>query len=307
MASGDFDVRLRAAMFAYLDQISDHGVQEVSTSDLNAFAFEGRRISLLQHMRGIRVLSGLPGALTIRTTFARRPEDRPYEDIQGEDKYFRYKWQGDNPEAHDNVALRAAMTEGKPIAWFVGVAPGQFVAVYPVWLVGEEAVQKQFVVAFDDVTRADWATDARLKHPADMALRSQYVESVVRRRLHQPVFRQRVLRAYESQCAMCRLRHRELLDAAHIREDADGGEPIVPNAVAMCAIHHRAFDNHVVGIRPDFVIQVRPDVLSESDGPTLKHALQGIHGTKIVLPRNTAARPNIQLLEDRFKRFRLAS
>ncbi len=37
--------------------------------------------------------------------------------------------------------------------------------------------------------------------------------------MHQQEFRQRVLRAYRERCAICRLRHEELLDAAHILPD----------------------------------------------------------------------------------------
>jgi putative restriction endonuclease len=307
MPAGDFDEGLRVAMFAYLDRISHLGIQDVSTDQLNGFEFEGNRISLLQHMRGIRVVSGLPAALSIRTTFAARPEDRPYEDAEGPDGYFRYKWRGTDSDAHDNVALRVAMSERRPMAWFVGVASGRFTAIYPVWLVGEEADQHQFIVAFDEVMRDDWSTTERLQHPADLALRREYAEATVRRRLHQPVFRQRVLVAYHSQCALCRLRHPELLDAAHIREDADGGEPVVPNGVAMCAIHHRAFDSNVLGIRPDYVVEVRPDVLAEQDGPTLLHALQGVHHSKLVLPVSPGAWPKPDLLEERFLRFQQAS
>jgi predicted restriction endonuclease len=68
-------------------------------------------------------------------------------------------------------------------------------------------------------------------HPADLALRRQYAQATVRRRLHQPVFRERVLLAYSLQCALCGLRHPELLDAAHIKEDSEGGQPVVPNGV----------------------------------------------------------------------------
>ncbi len=307
MPPGDFDERLRAAMFRYLDRISNHGIQDLTTDQLNAFEFEGNRISLLQHMRGIRVVSGLPAALSIRTTFAARPEDRPYEDTEGPDGYFRYKWRGTEAEAHDNVALRVAMTERRPLAWFVGVASGRFTAIYPVWLVGEEPTEYQFVLAFDEVMRDDWSEPSRLQHPADLALRREYAEATVRRRLHQPVFRQRVLVAYNSQCALCRLRHPELLDAAHLREDSDGGEPIVPNGVAMCAIHHRAFDNDVLGIRPDYVVEVRSDVLDEKDGPTLTHALQGVHGSKLTLPSHRMAWPAPDLLDERYRRFRAAS
>jgi putative restriction endonuclease len=98
-----------------------------------------------------------------------------------------------------------------------------------------------------------------------------------------------------------------LLDAAHIKEDAQGGEPIVPNGVAMCAIHHRAFDHHVIGIRPDYGVEVRPDVRAEKDGPTLQHALQAVHGSSLIVPAKMAARPSRDLLEERWERFRAAS
>jgi putative restriction endonuclease len=293
-------------MFSYLDRISQRGMLNVGTDELTAFAFEGNRIALLQHMRGIRVISGLPAALSIRTTFASRPEDRPYEDVEGQDGYFRYKWRGTDADAHDNVALRVAMNERRPLAWFVGVAPGRFTPIYPVWLVGEEPFDRQFVLAFDEATRDDWSTEGLLQHPADLALRRQYAEATVRRRLHQPVFRQRILVAYNNQCALCRLRHPELLDAAHIREDSEGGEPVVPNGIAMCAIHHRAFDNNVIGIRPDYSVEVRTDVLNEQDGPTLKHALQELHGENLIVPRRTAFQPDRFLLEERFDRFQRA-
>jgi putative restriction endonuclease len=247
------------------------------------------------------MVAGLPAALSIRTTYAARPEDQPYEDALGADGYFRYKWQGTDPDAYDNVALRRAMELRKPVMWFFGVASGVFMPLR-VWLVAEEASQHQFVVAVDDIMREQWD----VFHPEDEVLRREYAMSAVRRRLHQPLFRQRVLQAYRSQCSLCRLRHPELLDAAHIKEDSEGGEPVVPNGVAMCAIHHRAFDSFVFGIRPDYVVEVRRDVMEERDGPTLLHALQGLHGEAMTLPSQRAARPDRELLEERFERFRLA-
>jgi putative restriction endonuclease len=171
--------------------------------------------------------------------------------------------------------------------------------------VGEEPGQHQFVVALDEVMREQWETPA-LATTADLVLRRQYAEAIVRQRLHQRVFRERVLIAYASQCALCRLRHPELLDAAHIKEDADGGEPVVPNGVAMCAIHHRAFDAQVIGIRPDFVIEVRQDVREEHDGPTLRHALQELHKATLVLPASRPSWPYPDLLDERYERFRAA-
>jgi putative restriction endonuclease len=103
------------------------------------------------------------------------------------------------------------------------------------------------------------------------------------------------------------LRHRELLDAAHIVPDSEGGQPIVPNGIAMCRLHHGAFDHLLIGVRPDCRIEVRADVLAESDGPTLRHALQALHGQEITVPRQRAARPNPALLEVRYERFLAAS
>ncbi len=257
-------------------------------------------------MRGIRVVAGLEDALSMRTAYAARPEDRPYADEDGSDGYRRYKWQGTNPVAHDNQALRNAMLHRKPLMYFLGIAPNLLLSFYPVWVVGEEQHDRQFIVALDEVMR-DQRDDLILPHPADLALRRQYAEQMTRVRLHQRAFRERVLLAYERQCAVCRLRHTELLDAAHIREDSDGGEPVVPNGLAMCAIHHRAFDALVLGIRPDRVVEIRLDILKEHDGPTLQHALQGVHQAELSVPAKRALHPDRNLLEERYERFRAAS
>jgi putative restriction endonuclease len=290
---------------AYVRELDARNGGFVSQEELDRFEFEGQRISLLQYMRGIRVVAGLDAALTIRTTYSLKPEDRPYEDDIGVDGLPRYKWRGTDPEAYDNRALRQAMTLGKPLIWFIAIRPGVFQSVNPVWLSAEEPDQHQFVVAVDSDLRLPWSHD--FMHPEDAVLQRRYVEALVRQRVHQPLFRQRVLEAYARQCALCRLRHAELLEAAHIREDSDGGEPIVPNGVAMCAIHHKAFDNAVLGIRPDYVIEIRKDVMDEKDGPTLMHALQGIHSNKITLPEVRGAWPREDLLEERYERFRAAS
>lgn len=98
-----------------------------------------------------------------------------------------------------------------------------------------------------------------------------------------------------------------MLDAAHIKEDADGGDPTVTNGLAMCAIHHRAFDSLVLGVTPKGTIQIRPDIMDEQDGPTLRYSLQGLHGSAIILPHQRVAHPDKLLLEERYERFRAAS
>ncbi len=299
----DLDDSLRAAPFLYLDDVRAQSGGPATRGQLEAFEFGGRRVPLIPRQRGIWKPGWLECALSIVTTYTPPGEPPPYEDEIGADHYPRYKWRGTDPYAYDNVALRRAMELAKPLMWFIGVRPGVYRSEYPVMLAGEEPERHQFVLALDETMWRGWNPGLVAASPFDPARR--YAEAVVRVRLHQRVFRDRVLLAYGSQCALCRLRHPELLDAAHIRGDAQGGDPIVPNGIAMCAIHYRAFDWNVLGVRPDYKVEIRGDVLAEADGPTLRHALQGLHGEEIVVPIRRAERPSRELLEERYERFRL--
>jgi putative restriction endonuclease len=304
VVSSDLDTRFRATAFAYLDGVTNESGGLVTRQQLEAFTFEGDRVPLIERQRGIRKVSWLEAAISMLTTFVSDPAQAPYDDKIGEDGYPRYKWQGTDGTTFDNRSLRVAMERQLPLVYLVGVERGLYEAHYPVWLVAEEPAERQFVLALEETMREQWSLD--LFHPADVALRREYALSIVKRRLHQRLFRDRVLIAYRRQCSLCGLRHAELLDAAHIKEDSQGGEPIVPNGVAMCAIHHRAFDHHLLGIRPDYVVEIRADVLEEKDGPTLRHTLQGVHGAPLRLPTQAAARPDPLLLEERWAVFRAA-
>lgn len=299
----DLDVRLRTRAFAYIDEVSRLGAGLVTRDQLEAFTFEGQRVPLIARQRGIHKIADLPAALSILTTYSPTPEARPYEDEVGPDGYLRYKWRGADPDLYDNRALRLTIERQTPIIWFRGVAPGMFVAQCPVWVVGEEPGQQQFVVAIDELLLG-WTPDLA-ERPNSPERR--YAERLVRTRLHQKVFSGQVLLAYGRQCALCRLRRGELLSAAHIRPDSRGGEPIVPNGIAMCALHHRAFDSNVLGIDPGYRIEVQRDVLTEPDGPTLTYALQRLHGEALTLPRRRSHYPRADLLEERYQEFRAAS
>lgn len=122
------------------------------------------------------------------------------------------------------------------------------------------------------------------------------------------MFRAQVLQAYTTTCAMCRLRVADLVDAAHILPDGHpGGIPVVPNGLALCKIHHAAFDRHILGVRPDHVVEVRRDVLRQTDGPMLRHGLQEMAGARILAPSSPRARPDRDRLEQRYEIFRQAS
>ena len=95
--------------------------------------------------------------------------------------------------------------------------------------------------------------------------------------------------------------------AAHILPDGDPrGEPIVSNGLALCTLHHAAFDRHVLGIKPDLTVDLRIDILREADGPMLRHGLQGFQGAPILVPRHADSRPNRGFLAERYELFKKA-
>ena len=75
----------------------------------------------------------------------------------------------------------------------------------------------------------------------------------------------------------------------------------------MCKITIAAYDADIFGITPKYKVSVRPDVMEEIDGPTLRYTLQSINGSTIELPGQRAARPNPELLDLRWRQFLAAS
>ena len=250
------------------------------------------------------VLRESSSPLSCRFRFPLRPHPRGHTDALGPDNLLRYRYRGTDPWHRDNVGLRIAMQRRLPLAYFNGVVPGRYLVMWPVYVIGDYPDALAFSIAVDDVSQLDLYSQARQPDSGVAEARREYVTSLARRRLHQGAFRERVLRAYRHQCAFCRLRHSELLDAAHIIPDTEPeGEPVVRNGISLCRLHHAAFDRFFLGVRPDHIIEVRPDVLEESDGPTLQHVIQGLHGQPIILPRRISDQPAIEFLSQRYDRF----
>lgn len=117
-----------------------------------------------------------------------------------------------------------------------------------------------------------------------------------------------MLDAYADTCAVCRLKIKGLLDAAHIVGDRHPlGDPVVPNGLALCKIHHAAFDQNILGIRPDAVVELNRELLDATDGPMLRHGLQEVHRAALSVPHAPGKRPDPERLEVRYDEFRRAS
>ncbi len=297
------EAALRAAAISWIESEASQDRRVFSDADVAAVPLLGQQLRLKDRTRGIRKPVHWSAALSIVTTYRPEGATRPYEDEVGSDGLLRYKWEGTDPNLYTNVALRMAMQQQVPLIWFVGIAAGRYTAIAPVWIVGEEPAKTQFVVAVDPAQRV--ASVGSIEE----VLSREYAWRLTKQRVHQPVFREQVMRAYESRCTVCRLKHSRLLDAAHIIADGEpGGDPVVINGMAMCKIHHAAYDTNILGIRPDHVVEIRPDVLHEKDGPMLEYGLKDRHGQELLwLPRSRKNQPDKDRLGQRYQEFLNAS
>ena len=100
-------------------------------------------------------------------------------------------------------------------------------------------------------------------------------------------FRGRVVPAYSSQCAICRLKELRLLDAAHIVATSRSRGAHVSNGLSLCSIHHRAFDQNLVGVSPDYLVHVSRRLREDEDGPMLD-LLKAFHEAPLNLPEPRA-------------------
>lgn len=297
------DAALRIAVFAFLsNEERARGGADFPRALLEAgIEFQGRRVPLLGP-QGIwkPAVAHLP--ISITTAPPRQGQAPPYDDEFSYDGLsYRYRRRQGAGEHRDNVGLREAMLSKVPLVYFHGHRPGLYHAEWPLYVVGDDPRSRTFtLIAEERLAKSGGQSAAE-------PLRRAYLARMMQQRLHQSRFRALVLDAYGSSCAVCRLRHRELLDAAHIAPDGHPrGEPVVTNGLSLCRLHHGAFDAQLIGITPNYVVEVRQDVLEETDGPMLRHGLQGVDRQPLIIPRRREDRPDRELLEERYDLFRKA-
>lgn len=269
------------------------------------FQSDGNRVTLVGPS-GIWKPRGFEIPLSITSI-----SEGPYNDEFTAEGFLLYRYRGTDPNHRDNVGLREAMRTRTPLIYFHGVVAGRYVPVWPVFIMIDQPQQLACLVAIDPAyalggDMASSLSEGNVDQESVVGIR-RYVAAQTKRRLHQTSFRERVVFAYSGTCTLCRLRHRELLDAAHIIPDGKPeGDPIVPNGLCLCKIHHAAYDQNIIGISPEYVAHVRHDVLDETDGPMLQHGLKEIHHRSIILPHRRIDRPDRDRLERRFAEFQKA-
>lgn len=297
----DIDLQVRIAAFNWLlEQVNLHG--DVLPRKLleQGFEFQRQRIPLVAPQGIFK-----PQILDLPLSITTAPKG-PYDDYFGNDNFLIHRYRGTDPNHRDNVGLRKVYELKRPLVYLHGIEPGKYLATWPVYIIGDDQSSLTFKVAVDDALPAVEYTQASVaRQVAEVSdARHAYLTATLKIRLHQRAFREKVLDAYRSQCAFCCLKHRELLDAAHIIPDnVPESTSNIENGLSLCKLHHSAYDAFIIGVTPEYVLQAREDILEEEDGPVLQHGLKGLHNSRLILPNSKNHYPNRDALAWRYARF----
>ena len=125
---------------------------------------------------------------------------------------------------------------------------------------------------------------------------AQYTES--QRRVRDYAFIELVREAYDSQCAICGSSRESPegnpeVEAAHIYPKREGGSDDVRNGIALCKLHHWAFDSGWISLADDHSILVK-----EAPDRNGHHEFKQLEGRQIRLPEEEEALPHQMFLEE---------
>lgn len=289
------DADLRDQVLSWFADRSAEGLERVTRNELTEFSIGNDPLPLIDVGRGIRNPVQLDATISIIS----KP-DSPYADEPFGAGYYRYSFAPGPVDRGDNAKLLEAMRLGVRIVLLLWAAPNVYAPVYPVFVVGVDLAERFFIIALEEAQRF-----APVPVGPVSELERRYAEALIRRRVHQPRFSAQVRLAYQDHCAICKLELPALLDAAHILGDKhERGQPVVPNGLTLCKIHHAAFDANILGITPDYVVHVNQEVLQQIDGPMLRHGIQDMHGRELLwVPKRVQDRPDQERLAERYRDF----
>ena len=117
-----------------------------------------------------------------------------------------------------------------------------------------------------------------------------------------PNFRREVLRAYNYQCAVCGydLRMDDVsvgLEAAHIKWKQFNGPCAVSNGMALCTIHHKAFDKGAISFTDDLRLMLSPAL---NGGRLVDKLFHEFGGSQINYPKLSKLMPSSKWIEWHF-------
>lgn len=146
-ADREVDHAVRLAAFEFLATQARVHPDTVPRAVLaQGFFFEGRRVPLVGP-QGIFKPAVLDAPLSITTVPVVPGRTRPYEDEMESDGMFVYRYRGTDPNHPDNRGLRSTMERQIPLVYFVGTTPGQYLPLWPAYVVSEDRSRLSFRIA----------------------------------------------------------------------------------------------------------------------------------------------------------------
>ncbi|MBI4329789.1 MAG: HNH endonuclease [Chloroflexi bacterium] len=117
-------------------------------------------------------------------------------------------------------------------------------------------------------------------------------------------FRIRVLNAYSHRCAVCHLQL-ELVQAAHIIPvGAPGSSDLTSNGLALCRLHHGAYDDALIGVRGDYHVIANDSKLKDLHERNLafgEDVVRSLECHTILLPSSKKEWPRPEFLLEGLK------
>ncbi|MFF2745122.1 HNH endonuclease [Kitasatospora sp. NPDC058048] len=175
-------------------------------------------------------------------------------------------------------ATKAAATLRLPL--FVVTERGDLRGVHLAWVEGWEDESSLFLVNFGETPPVQVLDhDRSEEQPFQLeGNRRRRRNGTVVTRPDQARFKLEVFQRYGPRCSLSGIAIPQMVEAAHLRGDADGGTSDARNGLPMNAALHRAFDAHLFAINPDtLTAEARPG------GPSLE--AMGIVHPKLDLDR----------------------
>jgi len=113
-------------------------------------------------------------------------------------------------------------------------------------------------------------------------------------------FAKKVYEAYDNKCSMCGL-GLGLIEGAHIVPHSnDKGTDDVTNGIALCALHHKAYDNSLIYFDRDYLIKINTDKIKYMEEMGLDSGFRKfteLAFEKLRLPKNYLLQPDVNNIE----------
>jgi putative restriction endonuclease len=120
------------------------------------------------------------------------------------------------------------------------------------------------------------------------------------RGVSQSIFRQALLKVYNSSCAVCGLTYHIALEATHIIpwSENENERLNIKNGLLLCSVHHKLFDSGAFVVNDDYSISVNNNIneypiQSEFD----RKMLTAFNGLLIILPQNNLHYPDLRFIQ----------